>query len=105
MGYMGSIQGHVVVSWQSDGIAEPGGGSWSVPLKVTKATRLDLLPLHTDLYCDHSLATAATCSSAALIAADFSSTDLLTDLRIMLLTCPTKITQQQCMVRVLTSSW
>ena len=56
------------MSWQSDGTAEPGGGGWNVPLDVNKATRLDLLSLHTDLYNDRSLATAARCSSAALIA-------------------------------------
>ena len=38
-----------------------------MPLDVNKAARLDLLSLHTDLYNDRSLATAARCSSAALI--------------------------------------
>ena len=56
------------MSWQSGGIAEPGGGGWNVPLYVNKAARLDLLSLHTDLHSDCSLATAARCSSAALIA-------------------------------------
>ena len=58
----------MVVSWQSSERAEPVGGGWNVPLDVNKASRLDLLSLHTDLYSDRSLATAARCSSAALIA-------------------------------------
>ena len=56
------------MSWQSGGTAEPGGGGWNVPLAMNKAARLALLSLHTDLYSDRSLATAAKCSSAALIA-------------------------------------
>ena len=56
------------MSWQSGGTAEPGGGGWNVPLGVNNATRLDLLSLHVLRYFDRSLATAARCSSAALIA-------------------------------------
>ena len=64
------LLGHIktVVSWQSGGTAEPGGGDWNLPLDVNKSARLDLLSLHALLYFDCSLATAARCSSAALIA-------------------------------------